>query len=348
MRNKDSNRKIKSTISVSVILLFALISAVSCAADTTVNDYFFPYSILEQFESFFAQVTFTSPEMVYPSVYTEDGQNYLVAVINGFENPEDAETLTGTLEIKDGIMAINSKAFEKADNVTEIILPSSCQSLGVTSLPQRAERMTMSLEAATDLVKAINDSEKDNLKELTVNGSGLATITGNFYNLETVTVNGTYWPNLPTLSKDGVYFGGWVDSNGNKIIGGTRITSSGHKATPVWTTNPTPTPVPGPEPTPDIGGMGFLIPYITMATGREYALKYTNNGDGTYSFTPSTTAVGYELKFDNNEYTGAMEEGRWIVSVTRLGTHIFSVFYLDAAGNPIGFGQVTWSATTTI
>ncbi len=351
-------RKLQKILSV-FLLALALFSAVSCSAvPTTVNDYFFAFSTLEEFEGYFAQVTFTSPEMTYPATYTEDGKHYVVAVINGFENPDDALALTGTLEIHDGIMAINSNAFVKADNVTEVILPTSCRSLGENSLPQKAGKITLCLRAASDLYRAISDENKENVTELVVIGSELATITGNFSNLESVTVEGTeedsklYWPNLPKLEKEGLYFGGWVDSDGNKIYGGTKITSTTAVATPLWSTEPfenNDDDNPEPEPTPSGMGTGFVVPYLGLATGKEYALKYTDNEDGTYSFAPASYSDSYDIKYDGDEFTEALDTERgWTVSVTRLGKHTFSVFYLDSSGEAIGFGQITWNATETI
>ena len=356
-RRKRAREQTKKRLLTAIVCCVLLIFT-SCTADAlTVNDYFFPYSDLEVFEGFFAQVTFTSSEMVYPETYTENGQTYIVAVINGFENPEDALALTGTLEIRDGIMAINSNAFSSADNVTEVILPVTCRSLGTESLPQNAVSMTMPLRAAADLYRAISDENKEKLQSLTVVGSELVTISGNFCNLESITVQGVdedsklYWPNLPTLEKEGLYFGGWVDSDGNTIYGGTKITSATSVATPVWSTEPIdPPPTPDPDTPTTVGGMGFVIPYLGLATEKKYELKYTDNEDGTYSFKPSTTSVEYSIEFDNEEFTDALDEetGVWTVSVTRLGSHIFSVYYLDETGAAVGYGQVTWTATETV
>ncbi len=350
-RVREQIKEDKKNLLMAVICL-VLLFLVSCTADSlTVNDYFFPYSNLEVFEGTFSQVTFTSSEMVYPDSYTKNGKTYKVAVINGFENAEDALSLTGTLEIKDGIMAINSGAFLRADNVREVILPVTCRSLGTNSIPQKASTMTMPLKAASNLNKAISDENKENLKTLIVIGRDFVTITGNFFNLESITVQGInegdelYWPNLPTLEKEGCSFGGWVDSDGNKIYGGTRITSTTSVAKPIWGGGPTPNP----NTTPGGSGMGFVIPYLGLATEQKYELEFTDNKDGTYSFKPASESADYGVEFDNKEFTGSLDKKTktWIVSVTSLGKHTFRVFYLDSNGKTVGFGQITWTATKT-
>ena len=333
-----------------VILMTVVLLTVSCSYEETVNDHFYPYCRLEEFESFFAQVTFLSSDMSYPELYTENGKEYLVAVINGFDREEYALEIKGELTVRDGIMAINSSSFYKADNVTSVVLPSSCRSLGKNSLPQKASEMTMTLKAATDLWKAVSDENKGNLHKLTVTGGGeLLTISGNFCNLESVTVTNdgraAYWPVLPTLRKTGYTFHGWEDADGNSVVSGTRINGTSGTAHPVWEEGDDPdSPSSGDEDTSQ-GSSTFRIPQITLQTSPEYRLSIVNNGDGTYTVTPASTSSGYTLYYDGVPCTFPFEEGKWKVTVHTIGSHTFSVFYLDGSGNAQGFAQITFEAT---
>ncbi len=338
---------------VILIIMIAVLLLTSCSYDTTVNDHFYPYCRIEEFELFFAQVTFLSSDMSYPDLYTENGKEYLVAVINGFDKEEYELELRGCLTVRDGIMAINSNSFCKADNITSVALPSSCRSLGKNSLPQKASEMTMPLKAATDLWKAVSDENKGNLCKLNVTGGGeLLTISGNFCNLESVTVSNdgrtAYWPVLPTLRKAGYTFGGWKDDNGNTVVSGTRINGTSGTAHPVWEEGEDPdSPSTGEEDTSQ-GSSTFRIPQITVQTDPRYRLSVTDNGDGTYTVTPASTSPGYTLYYDGAPCTPAFADGKWTFEVHTIGSHTFSVFYLDTGGNPLGFAQITFEAATAL
>lgn len=343
----------------------------SCTMESSLNDPFPQYYILEQFESFFSQVTFKTGEMIYPKVYSQDGQDFVVAVINGFENPEDATTLEGTLSIQEGIMAINSNAFALADNVTEVVLPTSCQSLGTNSLPQKASKIVISDAAAKDLDKAIADENKGNVTTIVINGSGGTQISGSFDNLEQVQVVNEspnkqgFWPSLPTLSdKDGLYFIGWYDQEGNKIQNGTRIEN--HDVTlimidskeyyllatafPKYSETPPEEPFEQEDKDESFTNYGFNIPYYLIGTDAEYVFaEFRDCGNGIYNIKPGTAKdVRYEL-FLNGEAVAkdnlnvSFSDGIWVLNLNKIGKYSFSCFYKDLEGNAVGYGQVTFN-----
>ena len=348
-----------------VVLLLILLALflVSCNDDqspSTVN--YADYCILEPFEGSYAQVTFKTSQMLYPTVCQIDGKDYVVAVINGFENPEDACALTGTLEIKDGIMAINSNAFAQAENVEKIILPSSCQSLGTNSLPPHPSEITLNPEAAKDLSRALQD--KDSLKTITLVGTSITNITGSFTALEKVQIVSqdataqAFWPSLPTLpNPDGRYFSGWYDSLGNRVLSGSKVTALNEivtinskeyylygVATPKFTETPPEEPIEDEDPQ-EISGYSFKIPYFLIATEEKYGFEFTDYGDGVFGIKPKATGLDYSLRFDSKEVNWELDDsGQWRVTLDRLGTYTFSCFFKDKiTGENLGYGQITFT-----
>ena len=299
--------------------------------------------------------------MIYPSVCTIDGKGYVVAVINGFENPEDARALTGTLEIKDGIMAINSNAFAKAENVEEIILPSSCQSLGINSLPPQPSEIALNPEAAKDLSHAIQNT--DSLNTITIIGSGVISFEGEFKNLKKIQIVGedatakVYWSTLPSFSNTDIsYFDDWYDSHGNKISAGAKITNLNttislnskqyylyEVATPKFSVTPI-EPEEGEENGPSQSA--FNIPYFVLASEAQYSFTFTNQGNGKYSIKPNTTTgVKYELALNSEKLDLELNENNeWEISVENLGTYTFTCSYKDLeTEEDLGFGQITFT-----
>ncbi len=364
-------RKITLIMLLALLVMFAFSS---CDLSPTVNDEFFPYCTVTPEEAFFAKVKFKSSAMVYPKTVTIDGKHYVVAIIDGFEDPHDAAELTGTLTIDDNIMAIYSGSFEYADNVTEVILPAACKGLGAKSLPQKVERITCSgyVQTTNDLERAIADENKGNVKHITFINNGLTTFkadTGKWDGLESVTIvpetegSSVYWPSLPKLSdrtaEDGetpLYFAGWFDSTGEKILSASLVETEDATAHPEWQEAP-------PEPEPDepdpsaFGGMGFSIPYITMDTNENFKLDYKDNEDGTFTIAPvikdAEAAVEFEITFAGkrrDDIVLNVEDNAWHISVSRIGSYSFSVFYLDANDNSriFGYSQVTFDAKTTV
>ena len=349
------------------VLLLALILLVVCFSvscddeNGSIEDYISQYCILEPFEDNYAQVTFRTSDMIYPSVCTIDGKEYVVAVINGFENPEDARALTGTLEIKDGIMAVNSNAFAAAENVTEVVLPSSCQSLGTNSLPPNSTEITLNPEAAKDLQRAI--SNKDSLNTVTIVGSGVISFEGEFRNLKKVQIVGedpdakVYWTSLPSFpDTDGSYFDGWYDSNGNKIVSGAKITNLNTTvtvnskqyylydvATPRFSSTPI-EPEEGEKGGPS--SSGFNIPYFILASEAEYSFTFTDLGEGRYVIKPNTTTgVEYDIALNSRKIDPVLNENsEWLIIVDNLGTYTFTCSYRDPdTGEDLGFGQITFT-----
>ncbi len=285
----------------------------------------------------------------------------MVAVINGFENPEDAHSLTGTLEVKDGIMAINSNAFAKAENVSKIILPSSCQSLGINSLSPNPSEITLNPEAAKDLYRAIVN--KDSLTTITIVGSGVISFSGEFKNLKKIQVVGNdanakvYWSTLPSFSDTNVsYFDNWYDSHGNKIIGGAKIANLNTSifvnskqyylyevATPKFSATPI-EPDEGEEYGPSQSG--FSIPYFVLASEVQYSFSFTDQDDGKYHFKPNTTTgVKYELALNSQKIDLELNENNeWEILVENLGTYTFTCSYKDLeTEEDLGFGQITFT-----
>ena len=342
---------------LALIVILCLFVACSSDAGTPEEDYYSTYCILEPFDNDYAQVTFKTSEMVYPSVCTIDGKEYTVAVINGFENPEIARSLSGTLEIKDGIMAINSNAFAKAENVSQIILPTSCQSLGTNSLPSNFSEITLPLEAAKDLYRAI--SNKDNLNTITIVGGVLIGFEGEFKNLRKVQVVGTnanakvYWSTLPSFTDTaGAYFDAWYDSKGNKISEEAEIAnlnttisvgSKQYYLYEVATSKFSEVPL---EPEDGPSQSGFYVPYFMLASEAKYSFTFTSKGYGLYFIKPNTTSgVKYELALDSEKLDLELnEDGEWKIKVEDRGTYIFTCSYKDpGTGEDLGFGQITFT-----
>ena len=338
------------------VLLLALILLVVClcfSCEYQIEDYYSQYCILEPFEGNYAQVTFKTSDMIYPPVCTIDGKEYIVAVINGFENPEDARALTGALEIKDGIMAVNSNAFAGAENVSEVFLPTSCQSLGVNSLPPQTSEITLNPEAAKDIYSALSDTS--NLKFINIMGNGATSISGSFSALEKVQIIGesataqAYWPSLPSFSNTATrYFAGWYDAQGNRIVSGsgitkanTTVTINGREyylygaATPRFTEKETEEQV--------AGGSGFDIPYFMVATADKYSFVFTDYGAGNFGIAPKTTEnTVYSLTFDLKEVKWELDNGEWKITVDQPGTYVFSCFYKTSDGTVEGYGQISF------
>ena len=356
------NEKILGGGLLLALILLVVSLCVSCDDENgSIEDYISQYCILEPFEDNYAQVTFRTSDMIYPPVCTIDGKEYIVAVINGFENPEDARALTGTLEIKDGIMAINSNAFAGAENVSEVFLPSSCQSLGVNSLPPQTSEITLNPEAAKDLYRAI--SNKDNLSTVTIVGSGVISFDGEFRNLKKVQIVGedpdakVYWTSLPTFSDtDGSYFDGWYDSKGNKIVSGAEITNLNTTVTvnskqyylcDVATPRFSATPIEPEE--GEKGGpskSGFNIPYFILASEAQYSFTFTDLGGGRYAIKPNTTTgVEYDIALNSRKIDLELNgNSEWVITVDNLGTYTFTCSYKDSdTGENLGFGQITFT-----
>ncbi len=299
--------------------------------------------------------------MIYPPVCTIDGKEYTVAVINGFENPEDARALTGTLEIKDGIMAINSNAFAEAANVSEVFLPSSCQSLGVSSLPPQSSELTLSPEAAKDLYRAVGN--KESLKRLTIVGSGVISFEGEFRNLSEIRIAGedpdakVYLTSLPSFpDTDGSYFEAWYDSRGNRIVSGAKIENLKTSVTvnskpyflyeavaPKFSATPI-EPEEGEKDGPSKSG--FNIPYFILASEVQYSFTFTDLGEGKYAVRPNTTSgVSYDLALNSQKINPEFNENsEWVITVDNLGTYTFTCLYRNPdTGEDLGFGQITFT-----
>ena len=348
---------------VALLLILLALFIVSCDNDKDPpEENYSDYCILEPFEGNYAQVTFKTSEMVYPTVCQINGKDYVVAVINGFENPEDARALTGKLEIKDGIMAINSNAFAKAENIVEIILPSSCQSLGTNSLPPHPSEITLNSEAAKDLSRALQN--KDSLKTLTLVGTDIITLPDSFTNLEKVQIVGqdantqAFWPALPNLpNPDGQYFSGWYDSLGNRILGGskveklnTAITIASKEyylygmATPKFSEEPPEEPIEDDE-SQASSGYSFQVPCFLILTEEKYGFEFTDYGNGVFGIKPKVSGLNYSLRFNSKEVDWKLDEsGQWRITLNRLDTYTFSCFYQDkTTGKNLGYGQITFT-----
>lgn len=322
----------------------------TATTDTEIN--YSAYCIFEPFTDSYAQVTFKTSQIIYPNVCTIDGSEYTVAVINGFENPEDARALNGTLEIQSGIMAINSNAFARAENITSVILPASCLSLGTNSLPPNPSEITLSTEAAKDLYRAI--SNKASLKTINLIGNGIASINGDFSALEKVQIIGesataqAYWPSLPTFSNTATrLFEGWYDAQGSPITSSTKITSSpttvvlnGKQyylygiATPKFKV----------EAASQGAGGFFNIPYFMVATEAKYSFVFTDLGTGKYTVAPNTTEenMTYALTLNGKEVNLQLSEGKWEITVEDTGSYVFSCFYKAEDGTVLGYGQINF------
>ena len=322
----------------------------TATTDTEIN--YWAYCILEPFTDSYAQVTFKTSQIIYPNVCTIDGSEYTVAVINGFENPEDARALNGTLEIQSGIMAINSNAFARAENITSVILPASCLSLGTNSLPPNPSEITLSTEAAKDLYRAISNPSR--LKTINIIDNGATTLTGSYSSLEKVQILGkiataqAYWPSLPTFSNTANrHFAGWYDASDNPIVSSTKITSTPEAviingkqyylygvATAKFTEEDT---------SQGVGGFGFNILYFMVATADKYSFIFTDYGAGSFGIAPKTIEnIGFSLTFNSEEVKWELDGGEWKFQVEQPGNYVFSCFYKAKDGTIVGYGQISF------
>lgn len=216
-----------------ILCVLLTLLLVSCVPDATINEELYPYIEISPFEGYYAQVDIHDAEAEVPEYVMLDGKWYAVAVINSSVPPDGYEKQTD-LEIREGIMAINSGAYAAYENVTTVELPSSLQSLGKNSLPPNTTELTIPNMPCQDLKLALADVST--VKKVTITDMGFADISALTSVEEVTVIDGVwpYFPNLPDKVEEGLFFQGFfqdgVYCQPGKVGKGT--------ATPIWAETP--------------------------------------------------------------------------------------------------------------
>jgi hypothetical protein len=249
---------------VKILCVLLVLLMVSCDMPISVaNEEISPYVKVTPFEGYYAQVDVYDAEAEVPEYVIIDGKWYAVVVINSSVPPEGYEKQT-VLEVREGIMAINSGAYAKFENVTTVELPSSLQSLGTASLPPNVTEITLPSLPCQDLKTALADVST--VKKITITDRGFADLSA-LTSLEEVTVVDGVWPyfpNLPDKEEENLYFQGFfqdgVYCEAGKVGKGT--------ATPVWAEKPREHE----QPT-FIGSTSFRL-FIFFSTEERFRMSY--------------------------------------------------------------------------
>lgn len=249
------------------IILLLVLLLTSCAEE--VNKELYPYVKLSPFEYYYAQADVYEPNAEIPKYAEIDGKWYAVAVINSVATPTGGEE---SLKVREDILAINSNAYAGYEDVTEVELPDSLQSLGANSLPPNTEELKIPSLPCQDLDIALPDPST--VKKVTITDTGFADISA-LTGLEEVTVIDGAWPYFPTLAdKEKLYFQGFFQ-DGVRCESGR--TASG-TAYPVWTEKPRNEDY---IPIPDAGSLFRL--FIFFATEERFKMAYGEGDTWTFS-----------------------------------------------------------------
>ena len=312
-----------------VLCVLLALLMVSCSMEIGVNEEISPYIKITPFEGYYAQVDIYDADAEVPELAKIDGKWYAVTVINSCVAPDGFEKQT-VLNIKDGIMVINSNAYAKYEDVVTVNLPSSMQSLGKNSLPPNTAELVTPSMPCQDLKIALEDP--DSLRKITITDMGFADLSA-LTSLEEVTVVDGVWPyfpNLPDKVEEKLFFQGFfqdgVYCEAGKVGKGTAV--------PVWAENPREHEQPA-----FVGGASFRL-FIYFTTEECFRIKpvndteneYENESDGSWRFKIDTDN-GYSYKWYVNNQIVA-DEGDYTITELDTGELIF--VYRNV---PVGLSQ---------
>lgn len=178
---------------------------------------FTPHTFPSGDESGYAEVTFLTPDdNDFPRVVEINGSLYTVAVFNGYSSDEHLADLQ-SIEVDDCILTINSHAYEKASNVTEMSI-TNVMGLGTSSLPENLISLTVNANAINTVgTRPLNESlpNPDKLETLVITGTtsypiDLSGMGGDGSFLTSITIDGNIeWPTMPHPVQEGMKFLGW-------------------------------------------------------------------------------------------------------------------------------------------
>lgn len=272
-----------------ILCVLLTLLLVSCAPDVNINEELHPYIEVAPFEGYYAQVDIYDAEAEVPEYVMLEGKWYAVSVINSSVPPEGYEKQT-VLTVRDGIMAINSGAYAKFEQVTTVNLPDSLQGLGKNSLPPNTAELTLPSLPCQDLKLAVSDPST--VKKVTITDMGFADISS-LTSLEEVTVVDGVWPYFPTLAdkvEEGLFFQGFfqdgVYCQPGKVGKGT--------ATPVWAENPSE------QEQPQFIGITSFRLFIYFSTEERFRMTY-EEGDTWRFVVPTDGGYTYKWYVDNKE-----------------------------------------------
>ena len=205
------------------ILFVAIALALLCSCSQHPDEAFLPLLRFSPFDEGYAQVDILATSAELPRFVDIGGRRLSLVVVNSAVVDEGVEILS----IPNGILAINSYAYEGAADVRTVVLPNTLQSLGVRSLPPNAIVVHSPSLACEDLRKAFEDPMK--IEYVHITDTGIADLRG-LEGLKAVESDGV-WPVLPSLpDKDGVPFQGWY-ADGKRVV---PYTTASGVAKPVW------------------------------------------------------------------------------------------------------------------
>lgn len=214
-------------IVLELVVVVMLSVLTSCSGDGSVYKLqypkfsFSPYTFSTGETSGYAEVTFLTPDDVdFPKVVELNGAIYNVAIINGYKDDSHLSDVQ-TIDIDDCILTINSHAYEKASNVTEMSIP-NIMGLGTNSLPENLVSLKVNANAIDSVgTKPLSTSlpNPDKLESLTITGSttfpiDLSGMGGDGSSLKEITLDADVpWPTMPHPTRDGMKFIGWFTSD---------------------------------------------------------------------------------------------------------------------------------------
>ena len=192
------------------ILAVAIALALLCSCSQHPDEAFLPFLRFSQFDEGYAQVDILAPSDELPRFVDIGGRRLPLVVVNSAVVKEDVDVLM----VPNGILAINSHAYEGAVDVHTVILPKTLQSLGTRSLPPNTTAVHSPSLACEDLWKAFENPTK--IEYVHITDTGIADLRG-LDGLKAVESDGL-WPILPSLpDKDGVPFQGWY-ADGRRAV----------------------------------------------------------------------------------------------------------------------------------
>lgn len=303
------------------ILAVAAAIALLCSCSQHPDEAFLPLLRFSLFDEGHAQVDILAPTDDLPRFVDIGGRRIPLVVVNSavVENGGDV------LMVPDGILAVNSRAYEGAVDVRTVVLPDSMQSLGVEALPPNTVAVHSPSLACEDLQKALVDPKK--LEYVHITDTGIADLRG-LEGLKAVESDGV-WPMFPSLpDKDGTPFQGWY-ADGRRAV---PYTTASGKAEPVW------------------GWEGERASEIVLSGIR---LSYKVHSSPEYRMEMSSTENG--RRFSTSSFPKL--ETRWFADGESVGTGGFSfegsfepgvhtvrcMFY--SLGTAVGMSQITFTET---
>lgn len=220
MRRFGFVRIVSELVAVAAVILSVM---TSCSGDGSVYKLqypkfsFSPYTFSTGETTGYAEVTFLTPDDDdFPKVVEINGTIYNVAIINGYKDDSQLSDIQ-TIDVDDCILTINSHAYEKASNVTEMSIP-NVMGLGTNSLPENLVSLKVNANAIDSVgTNPLSESlpNPDKLESLTITDSTIFSIDlsgmgGEESSLKEITLEDeTVWPIMPHPVKEGMKFQGW-------------------------------------------------------------------------------------------------------------------------------------------